>query len=125
MVRIGFIKRRTKWISATLALAIVGAVALATSFTREGLAADDELATLLPQLVRTPVHIIDVSFDQSVLGAYKTKLLEIGKESGLSGDARSMTPDLNWVDVELWGKGIFVNSVYRFENSPKNYTIFI
>ncbi len=121
----GITSHHKNWLSATAALAIVGTVALATFFSRGGLADDAELMMLMPQLVRTPIHVVDVSFDRTVLRAYTSRLLEIGEESGLSGETRKTSPDPNDVEVVIWGKGIMVTSLYRLENSPQNYTIFI
>jgi hypothetical protein len=116
------ISRRTKWMIAALAFAIAGA---ATLFCRGGLADDAELMMLMPQLTRTPIHTVAVSFDQSNLRGYISKLQEIGRESDLSIQTRNTSPDPNDVFLQMWGKGILVSSVYRLENSPKNYSIFI
>src|ERR1041384_5569267 len=99
MVRMRPIKRRTKWIIAVLALAIVGAVFLTTSLPKGGalrsLADDAELMMLMPQLIKTPIHIVDVTFDQSILGVYVSKLSKTGEELGLSARSRNTSSDPN------------------------------
>lgn len=125
----GPLKRRAGLMAAMATFAVIGIVLLVSAFpwrTRAQSNADEaELAALLPQLKSRPVHTVDVTFDPSHLTTYVSALLNVGKQAGLSATWAQTSPDPNDIEVELWGRGILVTSIYRLENSPRNYSIFI